>query len=115
MHDSTASAGPKILDPVCDMIVAIDEARDDGRTLEMDGREYALAGRWARHARGRRRAMAERRSPCGVARRERRRGTGARRGRGGAAALGEGSAACPRCCRLVSRRLYSGEFVRAFA
>lgn len=42
MRDTSAAFGPKILDPVCDMIVAIDEARDDGRTLEMDGREYAF-------------------------------------------------------------------------
>ena len=42
MKDTSGEAGPKILDPVCDMIVAIDEAREDGRTLEMDDREYAF-------------------------------------------------------------------------
>ena len=42
MHDSADAAGPRILDPVCDMIVAIDQARDNGLTLEMDDREYAF-------------------------------------------------------------------------
>lgn len=42
MRDSSGAAGPKILDPVCDMIVAIDDARDNGLTLEMDDREYAF-------------------------------------------------------------------------
>ncbi len=42
MKDTSGSAGPKILDPVCDMIVAIDDAREAGRTLEMDDREYAF-------------------------------------------------------------------------
>ena len=42
MHDSGHSAGPKILDPVCDMIVAIGDARENGLTLEMDDREYAF-------------------------------------------------------------------------
>ncbi len=42
MHDSSAAAGPKILDPVCDMIVAVDDAREHGLTLEMDDREYAF-------------------------------------------------------------------------
>lgn len=42
MHDSSTSAGPKILDPVCDMIVAIDDARENGLTLAMDDREYAF-------------------------------------------------------------------------
>jgi YHS domain-containing protein len=42
MKDTSGNTGPKILDPVCDMIVAIDDARDDGRTLEMDDREYAF-------------------------------------------------------------------------
>src|SRR5712691_7442585 len=32
----------KILDPVCDMIVAIDEARDAGLTLEYGKREYGF-------------------------------------------------------------------------
>lgn len=32
----------EILDPVCDMIVNIEEARDAGRTLEMPEREYAF-------------------------------------------------------------------------
>ena len=42
MKGTSAASGPKILDPVCDMIVAVDEAREDGRTLEMDDREYAF-------------------------------------------------------------------------
>jgi YHS domain-containing protein len=42
MHDSSHSPGPKILDPVCDMIVAIGDARENGLTLEMDDREYAF-------------------------------------------------------------------------
>lgn len=42
MKDTSASAGPKILDPICDMIVAIDEARENGLTLAMDDREYAF-------------------------------------------------------------------------
>ncbi|HEY6958059.1 MAG TPA: hypothetical protein VI814_04475 [Candidatus Limnocylindria bacterium] len=42
MHESSHGAGPKILDPVCDMIVAIADARDNGLTLEMDDREYAF-------------------------------------------------------------------------
>jgi YHS domain-containing protein len=42
MRDSSSAAGPKILDPVCDMIVAVDEARENGLTLEMDDREYAF-------------------------------------------------------------------------
>jgi YHS domain-containing protein len=32
----------KIIDPVCDMIVSIDEARDAGLTLEYPNREYAF-------------------------------------------------------------------------
>ena len=32
----------KIIDPVCDMIVSIDEARDAGLTLEYPDREYAF-------------------------------------------------------------------------
>ena len=32
----------KIIDPVCDMIVGIDEARDAGLTLEYGDREYAF-------------------------------------------------------------------------
>ena len=31
-----------ILDPICDMIVDIEEARDAGLTLEMPDREYAF-------------------------------------------------------------------------
>ena len=42
MRDSGGAAGPKILDPVCDMIVAVDDARENGLTLEMDDREYAF-------------------------------------------------------------------------
>jgi len=34
--------GGKIIDPVCDMIVIIDEARDAGLTLEYPDREYAF-------------------------------------------------------------------------
>jgi YHS domain-containing protein len=32
----------KILDPICDMIVSVDEARDKGLTLEYPDREYAF-------------------------------------------------------------------------
>ncbi len=32
----------EIIDPVCDMIVNIEEARDQGLTLEMPDREYAF-------------------------------------------------------------------------
>ena len=32
----------EILDPVCDMIIDIEEARDAGLTLEMPDREYAF-------------------------------------------------------------------------
>ena len=32
----------EILDPICDMIVNIEEARDAGLTLEMPDREYAF-------------------------------------------------------------------------
>ena len=42
MKDTSESAGPKLLDPVCDMIVAVDEARENGLTLEMPDREYAF-------------------------------------------------------------------------
>lgn len=42
MHDTSHATGPKMLDPVCDMIVAIDDARENGLTLEMDDREYAF-------------------------------------------------------------------------
>ena len=42
MKDTSGQAGPKILDPVCDMIVDIAEAREDGRTLEMPDCEYAF-------------------------------------------------------------------------
>lgn len=42
MRDSGGAAGPKILDPVCDMIVAVGGARENGLTLEMDDREYAF-------------------------------------------------------------------------
>ena len=42
MKDSSGAAGPKILDPVCDMIVAVNDARENGLTLEMPGREYAF-------------------------------------------------------------------------
>ena len=42
MKDTSGSAGPKILDPVCDMIVAVDDARENGLTLEMPEREYAF-------------------------------------------------------------------------
>ena len=42
MHDSAHASGPKMLDPVCDMIVASDDARDRGLTLEMPDREYAF-------------------------------------------------------------------------
>ncbi len=42
MKDSSGVIGPKILDPVCDMIVAVDDAREHGLTLEMPEREYAF-------------------------------------------------------------------------
>jgi YHS domain-containing protein len=42
MKDSSAVSGPKLLDPVCDMIVAVDDARENGLTLEMPDREYAF-------------------------------------------------------------------------
>jgi len=42
VKDTSGSAGPKILDPVCDMIVAVDDARENGLTLEMPEREYAF-------------------------------------------------------------------------
>ena len=34
----------EMLDPVCDMIVDMDEARSAGLTMEIDGREYAFCG-----------------------------------------------------------------------
>ena len=39
-----AMSDGKIIDPVCDMIVSIDEARDAGLTLEYPDREYAFCG-----------------------------------------------------------------------
>ncbi len=42
MRDSSAMAGPKILDPVCGMIVSIADSRENGLTLEMPDREYAF-------------------------------------------------------------------------
>ena len=42
MRDTSKSAGPKLLDPVCDMIVDIADARENGLTLEMPDREYAF-------------------------------------------------------------------------
>ena len=42
MRDTSGAAGPTILDPVCDMIVAVDDAREHGLTLEMADREYAF-------------------------------------------------------------------------
>ena len=42
MKDTSGAAGPKLLDPVCDMIVAVDDAREHGLTLEMPDREYAF-------------------------------------------------------------------------
>jgi YHS domain-containing protein len=35
-------ASAKILDPICDMIVDLDEAREQGLTLEYGGREYGF-------------------------------------------------------------------------
>lgn len=35
---------PKLLDPVCDMIVDVAEAREQGLTLELPDREYAFCG-----------------------------------------------------------------------
>ena len=42
MRDTSGAAGPTILDPVCDMIVGIGDARERGLTLEMADREYAF-------------------------------------------------------------------------
>lgn len=42
MKEASGASGPKLLDPVCDMIVAVDEARENGLTLEMPDREYAF-------------------------------------------------------------------------
>jgi YHS domain-containing protein len=42
VKDSAGSSGPKVLDPVCDMIVAVDDAREQGLTLAMPDREYAF-------------------------------------------------------------------------
>jgi YHS domain-containing protein len=42
MKESSGAAGPRLLDPVCDMIVAVDDARENGLTLEMPDREYAF-------------------------------------------------------------------------
>jgi len=42
MKDTSGSAGPKILDPVCGMIVSIADSREHGLTLEMPDREYAF-------------------------------------------------------------------------
>ena len=42
MKDTSGAAGAKLLDPVCDMIVAVDDARENGLTLEMPDREYAF-------------------------------------------------------------------------
>ena len=40
----SGGSGPTLLDPVCDMIVSVDEARENGLTLEMPDREYAFCG-----------------------------------------------------------------------
>jgi YHS domain-containing protein len=37
-------AATRMLDPVCDMIVDVAEARDQGLTLELPDREYAFCG-----------------------------------------------------------------------
>ena len=42
MKDTSQVSGAKILDPVCDMIVAIADARENGLALEMAEREYAF-------------------------------------------------------------------------
>lgn len=42
MRDTSAGPGRKILDPVCDMVVTLDDAREHGLTLEMPDREYAF-------------------------------------------------------------------------
>jgi YHS domain-containing protein len=36
------SSSARLLDPVCDMVVAIESARDTGLALEMPDREYAF-------------------------------------------------------------------------
>lgn len=35
---------PKMLDSVCDMVVDLADARDQGLTIEIDAREYAFCG-----------------------------------------------------------------------
>ena len=42
MRDASKGAGARMLDPVCDMIVDIADARENGLTLEMPEREYAF-------------------------------------------------------------------------
>ncbi len=42
MRDTSSGSGAKILDPVCDMIVDVKDARENGLTLEMPEREYAF-------------------------------------------------------------------------
>lgn len=42
MRDTAGGDGPKMLDPVCDMIVDVDDARENGLTLELPDREYAF-------------------------------------------------------------------------
>lgn len=44
MREAKEGAGERILDPICDMIVDVAEARDRGLTLELDGIEYAFCG-----------------------------------------------------------------------
>lgn len=35
---------PKLLDPMCDMIVEVAEARDQGLSMEIGDREFAFCG-----------------------------------------------------------------------
>ena len=42
MRDTSSGAGPKMLDPVCDMIVDLADARENGLTLDLNDREYAF-------------------------------------------------------------------------
>jgi len=42
VRDTSDLAGPKMLDPVCGMIIDIADAREHGLTLEMPDREYAF-------------------------------------------------------------------------
>lgn len=38
----TGSVPPSVIDPICDMVVAVPDAQAAGRTVEHDGRTYAF-------------------------------------------------------------------------